>query len=273
MKVPKWRRRLGAAALTSCLLLAAACTQTPAKPVEPLGGTGSWRLAFDDEFSGKSLDTKRWRTCYEYLCTNPGSKELTWYQAANLSLRDGHLAIQARRQVVRGTNGRSYSFTSGLISSHKSYRFKYAFLEARLRCATGKGLWPAFWSTPASGAWPPEVDALEAFGDAPNEVAMTYHWPATGKSTATGRSQSVVQIEPDIRQWHTYGVDIEPASITWYLDGKQRKQITDPDLLRHLGAEFYLLVNLAIAPAPNAPAAGDSFPKEMDVDYVRAWHS
>lgn len=65
------------------------------------------------------------------------------------------------------------------------------------------------------------------------------------------------------KDWHTYGVDIEPNGTTWYLDGKQ----TCHTGVTSGGPTNILLDNFVYSQIP--PAAGSV--GVMDVDYVRAW--
>lgn len=62
--------------------------------------------------------------------------------------------------------------------------------------------------------------------------------------------------------WHTYGVDWEPGSVTYYYDGHQVGQITSGVI----SAPMYLILNDAV------PGGGYIHaPSTMKVDYVRVW--
>ena len=63
---------------------------------------------------------------------------------------------------------------------------KYGRFEFRVKCPTGKGIWPAIWMLPQDdkyGTWASsgEIDILEARGQEPNKVLGTLHfgsrWP------------------------------------------------------------------------------------------------
>ncbi|HEX9016721.1 MAG TPA: glycoside hydrolase family 16 protein [Chloroflexota bacterium] len=241
----------------------------------PTGAPGSWSLAFDDEFNGNTLDRSKWSTCYSWFnaatgCTNAGNNELEWYLPDGVSVSDGSLKLTAQRRTVTGTNGKSYSYTSGMISSGPGQglpaRFAYqtGFIEARMKLPAGKGMWPAFWTLPTDQSWPPEVDGMEGWG-VPNQISMNVHW-----NNGAGHQQDMSFFTgPDFTaDWHTVGVAWTATSMTWYVDGTAVKSFTN-----NAGVPIkpmYLILNLAIN-GSSAPDGSTPFPAVMEVDYVRAW--
>ena len=68
-----------------------------------------------------------------------------------------------------------------------------------------------------------------------------------------------------------YGVDWQPDSVTWYVDGTQVAQCTTAD-----GAisstPMYLIMNLAVGGSwPGPPNATTPFPAQMTIDWVHVW--
>jgi beta-glucanase (GH16 family) len=218
------------------------------------GLAGPWQLVMDDEFNGTSLDTKLWRTCYDWGCTIATNPENEWYQSANVAERNGDLVLTA---VPQASHGRDY--TSGMVQSNGTFDFTYGFIEVRAKLPAGTGTWPAFWLAPANGSWPPEIDIMELWGDAPTEVQLSFHFGEAnivdhtdvgGPNFSTG--------------YHTFAVDWEPGSITWYVDGREVYQVGSED-----DELMYPIVNLAVADPPTP--APSTFPAQMDVDWIRVW--
>src|SRR5215510_9833735 len=61
---------------------------------KPMGAGEGWKVVFADEFDGRSLDTRKWATCYWWNdegCTNLGNSELQWYIADGVTVSDGIL--------------------------------------------------------------------------------------------------------------------------------------------------------------------------------------
>ncbi len=116
------------------------------------------RLVWSDEFNGPTLDLNKWSFqtgdgCDMNLC-GWGNNELEYYTNStdNISVNNGLLSINARRQTINNRN-----YTSGKILTKNKFDFKYGYIEARMKLPTGKGMWPAFWMLPTDnvyGAWP-----------------------------------------------------------------------------------------------------------------------
>lgn len=160
----------------------------------------------------------------------------------------------------------NYRYTSGLLSTRTSFAQRYGYFELRAKLPRGRGLWPAFWLLPASGAWPPEIDILEQVGQNPTKYQATIHSGATGGHTFAARTISI----PDAsRAFHNYGVLWLPTRTIWYFDGVEvARQVTPPDAR----VPMFMLVNLAIGGAwAGTPPANTRFPIAMQVDYVRAY--
>jgi len=118
-------------------------------------------LIFADEFDGSALDDSKWNPCYPWGdqgCTNSGNAEEEWYLPGEILVENGLLRLRARENAVSGSDGKSYPYTSGMVSSHDRFSTTYGYFEMRAKMPRGKGLWPAFWLLPDSREWPPEID-------------------------------------------------------------------------------------------------------------------
>ena len=132
-------------------------------------------------------------------------------------------------------------------------------------------MWPGFWLLPASQAWPPEIDILEAFGakaaDGQGSSNMVH---VNAISTASGQSAGAwIGIPGDIyTAYHTYGVDWESDYITYYIDGQAVSQITTPTDMHQ---KMFMLANLAVGGSWPGYATGET--GQMKIDYIRAYSS
>ena len=269
---------VGAAALVIGTTVPLATTVGTAAAASPVGE--SWNLAFNDEFSTATLDTAKWHTCFYWApttCTIETNNELELYTANNVSVGNGNLKLQARKQSAVGWNGKTYGYTSGMVSTGGSpwsspakapgFTFTYGYVEARVKVPAGKGLWPALWLLPNDHSWPPEIDIMEILGDQPAQTHMNYHYTkADGSNGNVGKAWT----GPDFSAgWHTFGVDWQPGSLVWYVDGVER--------FRHTGSTVtskasYVLLNLAVGGNwPGSPDASTTFPADYLVDYLRVY--
>jgi len=239
-----------------------------------------------------------WQTVY-YFCsrTNPGNAEAEVYTDPSFwayllseplstaemnsnpfSIANGVLSIEATPstpQIVSAV-GSWAQYTSGMITTQYSFSQEYGYFEMRAQLPAGAGLWPAFWLLPTNKSWPPEIDAMEAFG-APNpqgDGATTMIHYASHSLTSAANCGGWYNVGTDITTgFHTYGVDIEPTGITYYFDGNAYATCpANPET----NQPFYMIVNLAVGSNsswPGSPTASNVWPAYLKVDYVRAYQT
>lgn len=133
-----------------------------------------WSLIFEDEFDGNLGDWNIWEG-------GAYNEEIQMYQLEQLSLNDGILRIDAKREAVSGptTNvdatTKNFEYVSGRIESRRTFgpsantgEREYRFM-ARVKLPNGHGMWPAFWTY--GDPWPTqgEIDIFEARGGEPEK--------------------------------------------------------------------------------------------------------
>ena len=250
-----------------------------------------YKLFWNDEFDGPSLDADNW-TCEIGRGSNGwGNAELQYYtdRPENVDVRDGKLVMTARKESYQGATATS----ARLITLGKVY-FKYGYIVASIKLPkTADGLWPAFWMMGndfKSKGWPNcgETDILEMGhqngikkGAQEKFLNGACHWG-----------------EPDHRYYsydftNSYSVqDGEFHTFTYMTENEVAMYIdldTKPDAkpyfkmaLKDFGDnEFrkdnFILLNLAVG--GNFPGIWDinqvtalnNGPAEMEVDYVRVF--
>jgi beta-glucanase (GH16 family) len=236
-----------------------ATTTTAPDSAGPVGPPGPWRLAFSDDFAGTTLDTDHWSTCYYWNCTNSGNHEEEWYEASQVTVHDGTVSLTAEPTPKGGlSKAHDQPYISGMLSSYGKFSFLYGYAQVVAKLPAGQAMWPAFWTLPEAGGWPPEIDIMENLAQY-DRVYIFVHYPPDNQYTAN------VTLPSCTTEFHTYGVDWEPGSITWYLDGVEEAHfavsITEPE---------YLLANLAVADNPG-PATGEQFPVSMVIQSIKVW--
>jgi beta-glucanase (GH16 family) len=223
-----------------------------------------WTLTFHDEFDGPSLDASAWGKRYKWGEAVVNG-ELEAYVDDAFAFQDGALRIVATN--APGTYaGQTMSYRSGLIAS--VHEQTYGYFEMRCRMPKGKGYWPAFWLLASNAPGVNEIDIHEFLGDGVNTVYTTVHW---GPSYASGAmSDGKAFTGPDFTaDFHTFGVEWDPAFIAWNVDGQE--------VHRHTGdgipsVNLYIIANLAVGGSwPGAPDATTVFPGYYDIDYIRAY--
>lgn len=268
---------------------------------------------FDDEFTSFNRytdlngnvtcnpgGTGTWQTVY-YFCsrTNPGNDEAEVYTDTNFIaylknepastaendpnnpfsiMNGGGLSIEATPSTpqILSAAGSWAQYTSGIITTQFSFSQEYGYFEMRAQLPAGAGLWPAFWLLPTNKSWPPEIDALEAFG-APNpqgDGGLTMIHYASHALESADNCGGWYNVGTNITSgFHTYGVNIEPSGITYYFDGNAYASCpANPEA----DQPFYMLINLAVGSSqswPGAPNASNVWPAYLKVAYVRAYQN
>jgi beta-glucanase (GH16 family) len=257
-------------------------TTTTPSPLVLAGGatSGEWDLVFFDEFDGDRLDTNRWVTCYWWDdggCTNLGNHELQWYLPDAVSVRDGSLHLTARKARAESSDGTSYDYVSGMVttgSDHDDddaearFAFQYGYAEMRAKVPAGQGLWSAFWTLPVTHESRPEIDIMEVLGDTHHVLRTHLHYhDSDGIRASVGEDWEGDELGDT---WHTYAVEWADDRVAWFIDGNEIWALTDPDAIPH--EPMYLLANLAVGGDwPGPPDETTIFPATYEIDYIRVW--
>ncbi|MGW6912417.1 glycoside hydrolase family 16 protein [Kitasatospora sp. NPDC054939] len=277
-------------ALTAACSGAAAGPHGPAAPGGPVGGSGlpaavpadnppgpgPWREVFRDDFTAGDLDTADWATCYDWNrrgCTNAGNAEDQWYLPGQVAVRDGALVLTADRRTTPGSDGISYPWTAGMVTTGRDnwdatprHTFTYGWFAAAIELPDRPtGFFPAFWLIPeATRGTPPEIDIAE-FPNTDRYVHGNLHWPAAdGTDRSIGQNYGPGGFGAG---YHVYAVDWQPDRVTWYVDGQPWFTVTDPAKIPSVAME--LVINLAVGYLQSPPAAvGEA---QLKVDWVAVW--
>ena len=229
------------------------------------------KVIFEDNFNGNSLDEASWNFELGDGCPNCGwgNNERQLYTKDNVKVENGHLIITAEKS---GDN-----YTSSRITTKDKVEFKYGIVEARLKLATGQGVWPAFWMLGADfneKGWPAcgEIDIMEYVGKQQDTIYTSLHTADSYGETINSRQTEVKGIEEG---FHTYKADWTKNSIIFSIDDavvytfspEEKNDETWP-----FDKPFFVLLNLAVGGNFGGPEVDDSiFPQEYIVDYIKVY--
>jgi len=242
------------------------------QPVAP----GSWHPVLQEEFSGTTLDRAVWTTCYDWNddgCTNPGNPEKEWYLPGQVSVADGVLTLTAEHRSVHGSDGKTYPWISGMVSTgkdslgekpHRTFTYGY-FAAAVLVPERPAGLFPAFWLAPLDArSNPDELDVAE-FINSNQYVDLNLHFgPHYDGERRINHQAGPVDFAAG---WHVFAMDWGPDSVTWYVDGTPVFQVTESAAIPHEPME--VLIDLAVGFEQSPPDDVDS--ARLKVDWVEVW--
>jgi beta-glucanase (GH16 family) len=234
----------------------------PGDPPAPI----DWELIWSDEFDGPEVDPSKWRIEDLHLIKN---NELQYYAPDDAFIEDGKLVLRSRERGYWGFdengNWRHFDYTSGLVETLGRFGLAYGKIEVCAKLPSTQGLWPAHWTLPTSGAWPPEIDIMELLGHEPTRVYMTHHWGQWPNVQSHGGSFP----GPDFSQdFHTFAIEWSPTRIDWSVDGVLRFSSTQAVPQE----PFYIILNTAVGGDwPGNPDGTTVFPQSHEIDYVRVY--
>jgi len=173
------------------------------------------------------------------------------------------------------------AFLSGALSSHDKFGITYGYVESRMKVGSAAGSLSSFYlynRYPGTGRnlHAPEIDIIEYLGENPfgdERAFQTYHY-ANVNDGSTNSAPTMFYDNPDgskfDEDFHTYGVLWEPQLVIWYIDGREIKRMTGPQVSRQqMNIVTYLVSGSAWAPTPDVEA--DIFPLQFEIDYIKAY--
>jgi beta-glucanase (GH16 family) len=234
--------------------------------------SSTWRMTFDDEFDGTSLDQTKWNPCPWSSSAN--GRELQGYDAAHGVVADGYLH-QICEKKTNTFGGATRTYLSSIITTQNGkFSQRFGYFEARIKPPRTDGMWPAFWTIPADG-WPPEADIFELINSGnfgTGSYGTCWFSPSNYPSSCGGVRNKVWQAGGDPRinitsNFHMYGMEWSDTYIKFYFDGAQVGQPVTADCAPT--SPHYLILNLAVD--HDAAGAGIVLPCTLKVDWVRAY--
>lgn len=248
------------------------CAETITPVPTPIEKTGWW-LFWHDEFDENYLNTAYW-TPENIKWPYNGEEEYYTPRPENLHFENGCLVITALKEEYNGAH-----YTSARIHTEGKIKSAYGYVEARIKCSFGQGMWPAFWLFMPNCIFPSyygEIDIFEMIGGGPNrdnKVYGTCHFGDGAQIISRGGSTLIPWPEKLADDFHIYAIEWDSTTIKWYFDGNEyfSVDITQADQ-EELRTEQYVILNLAVGGTwPGSPDSTTIFPQHMYVDWVRWW--
>ena len=245
-----------------------------------------YNLTFADEFNTASVTS-----------TLPKGAA-TWYYWPPYGAGGGYSSSNWNASAFSASNGivsdkawqdSSGKWQSGNLSSMDStgagFAQQYGYFELRAKMPdSGTGSWPAFWlmtknSIPAVNqpTVNEEIDIFEWYGSTQDNATgvtqqASHNWKTDGTvdTTQPRLYQPSTPIPDGAQPWsgyHTYGVQVDPSHITWYIDGTQTNQIATPT--PYMSSPFYIMIDYALG--GGWPLSGVVNNSHLDLDWVHVY--
>jgi len=248
-----------------------------------------YALVWSDEFNRYGVpDPKNW----DYETGFVRNRELQWYTPANARVNQGLLVIEGRRERVANPQFEAGSsdwrrsrefadYTSASLMTRGLHTWRYGRFELRGRIDTRAGMWPAFWTLGAAGAWPHagEIDIMEYYRGV---LLANVAWGGAARlQPVWATSRKPIDTFPDTAwsaAFHVWRMDWDERAIVLSVDGQRLNEVELTRTVNEDGSGTnpfqqpqYLLINLAIGGTQGGDPSSTQFPARCEFDYVRVY--
>jgi beta-glucanase (GH16 family) len=228
-----------------------------------------WDLTFEEPFTKSTLDKSKWMTRYywgdkgiDHSYVLPDDKSYI-KDEGNFEFYDNKARIVTKEESVEGLmwhpeHGflkKEFDFSSGLISTAKSFRQKYGVFTAKVKMSPG-GVTQAFWMV--ADKMVPHIDVAKYES---GKLFCNYFWPS--RNNAPNKSMSKTGGNRYTSDFYIYTLEWSPNKLVWKINGKVFKTQTSgvPQ------EEMY--INFSTHLKENASESG--LPTAMEIDWIRVY--
>ena len=240
---------------------------------------GEYHLVFSDEFDapdGTQPDATWWSRC-----VRQGATWNRWLSDSEqvVYIEDGKLVTRAIPNP--DTEIDDVPMITGGVKSQSAFGFTYGRVECRLLTNPWTGNFPALWMMPEdqSLGWPDcgEIDIFEVI-DADERSYHTIHSNWTYDLGYKNNPTSSFNYALLLDRYHTYALEWDATTLTWFVDGKQVGRYTKSTTQNHLDQgqwpfdkHFYLILNQSVGNGSWAANADVTHTYETLFDWVRVY--
>ncbi len=199
--------------LLSPALFAAETSLNPASTLPNPGPGREWRLTWNDEFDGKTIDAAKW----EVVGDSP-RRDAFWTKSAAALDGEGHLVLYTNKEGDR--------YVSGAVRTRGKFEHAFGYWEARCKLPAQPGHWPAFWLMPPGGLPDgidrgregTEIDIMEK-ASLKSVAQHNLHWDGYGAHQKSEGKE--VSREGLNEGFHTFALWWTPEEYVFYIDGEE----------------------------------------------------
>jgi len=226
-----------------------------------------WDLTFDEKFNSGKLDDSKWMTQNhwgEQSMNEPYAMEDDKSfpsNGDNIEFYDNKARIVTKAEKAEGLVWRSeqgfvredFDFTSGMISTAKSFKQKYGVFNAKIKMAGGS-VAQAFWMV--SETMLPHIDVARYEN---GKLYSNYFWGGGSPHKSLSKTGGAKYAD----EYFIYTLEWTPNKLTWKINGKVFKTQTSgvPQEEMHINFSSNL----------KKDASEDGLPSAMEIDWVRVY--
>jgi hypothetical protein len=229
-----------------------------------------WSESFSDDFTASKLNTKKWMTSYYYgeelLKDSYSLSHDKHYitNGKNLDFGNSTLRIITKKETIKGKSWhpvhgfitREFGYTSGLVSTGKSFRQKYGTFEAKIKFHNSKQIQNAFWMV--SKTIVPHIDVAKANG----RIILGNVWGNAKDLKNVKRYTKSVGKSKLATDFYIYSLEWTSRRLVWKINGLEiaasSQGIPQEPMYLVFSAGLYKDLNIEL-------------PAQMEIDWVRCY--
>jgi len=227
-----------------------------------------WDLTFEENFKEGTLNRDKWMTRYfwgdETMDTSYVLEDDKSFitDGDNIEFYDKKARIVTKAETAEGLSWRAeqgfvredFDFTSGLISTSKSFRQKYGVFTAKVKMA-GAPVAQSFWMV--SKTMLPHIDVARFEN---GKLYANYFW---GKGVSPNKSLSKTGGAKYADEYFICSLEWSPNKLVWKINGKVFKTQTSGVPQEEMSINFS--ANL------KKDASESGLPAAMEIDWIRVY--
>src|ERR1051326_3811669 len=232
--------------------------EPPKECLPPCPEGQQWKLIWQDEFDGATLDENKWERMGDWK-----RRDGFWVK------EDAYLS--GKGTLLSRTKKAGEAYTSGTIRALGKLDLPFGYYVARCKMPQQPGHWPAFWmmcpgvnKTGDEGRDGTEIDIVE-IPWRNGKITMNLHWDGYGKAHKTAGTSMTL---PELKEgFHDYGLFWSPDQYVFYVDGKEVWRSKAGGVSQ---VPEYLKLTEEIGPWAGEISKA-TLPDYFEVDYVRVY--
>lgn len=243
-----------------------------------------WVCTFADDFSGTSLDRKKWVPQTLGFSTGTAQAHACYLDDVNnISVSDGALNLTVRKlpAPVPCTSNPSLApsaYTSGMVSTYHLFSQQYGRFEARMKVADTRlpGLQESFWlwpddRVPQYNYWPAagEIDIVETYSVYPDLGIPYLHYTAWDNGGPIPGTNTAWNCAASRGVWNTYTLEWTPTQLKISINGTTCLVNNSGDSA--FQKPYIAAFTQALGGAGNEYDGRAPLPATMNVDYFHVW--
>ncbi|MEX2369960.1 MAG: glycoside hydrolase family 16 protein [Bacteroidales bacterium] len=240
------------------------------KKNKPFKEIEKWEETFNEPFTGSTLNEKKWMTRYfwgDAILDEPytHSDDRSFpTDGKNIEFYDKKLRVVTKNEEIEGKKwdpvhgflNDSFEYTSGLISTGKSFKQKYGIFKAKIKMSP-TDVTQAFWMV--SDSVVPHIDVAKYDR---GKLYANYFW-SLKKGQAPSKSISKTSGTKFTNDFFIYTLEWSPGKLVWKINDKVFK--TQSSAVPQ--DEMYMIFGTALKNG----ASDYGLPAAMEIDWVRTY--